>query len=380
MKTIVISAVNIVEAGPLTILRDCLRYLSELAAGKDYKIIALVYRRELVDFPNIVYIETQWPKENWFNRLWYEYVVMNRISKKMQPIYLWFSLHDTSPRVQAERQAVYCHNAFSFYKWKWRELLFAPKIVLFALFTKYIYAFNLGANRYLVVQQDWFRNEMANRFNFPIADVIVAKPQQSFSSRREDLSYQFIDTDCYSFLFPASPNSHKNFECLCEAVKLLTQEQELPRFKVYITVKGDENAYSRWLLKKWGGRYEALLFTGFLSKEHLLKYYSTINCLVFPSKVESWGLPISEFAPYEKPMLLADMPYTKETAVGSKSTAFFDPESPDQLATYMKRLIKGDTSFLKPIPTAAINDPVVYTWDGLFDKLLNECHENTADR
>ncbi len=131
MRTIVVSAVNLVEAGTLAILRDCLSYLSTLAEQGEYRVVAVVYKKELADFPHIEYIETQWPKKRWLNRLWYEYVSMRKISKELAPVYLWLSLHDTSPSVIAERQAVYCHNSFSFYRWKMHDWIFAPKIAMF---------------------------------------------------------------------------------------------------------------------------------------------------------------------------------------------------------------------------------------------------------
>lgn len=380
MKTIVISAVNIVEAGPLVILKDCLSYLSGLAATKDYKVIAIVNKRSLAEFQNIEYIETQWPKKNWFNRLWYEYVVMKSIGDKIGSVYLWFSLHDTSPRVKADIQAVYCHNAFSFYKWKWREILFAPKIVLFSIFTKYIYAFNISANKYLVVQQNWFREFMVRDFNFSADRVIVAKPNQKLPPAVSTPKRDNTVKDYYSFLFPASPNSHKNFECICEAVEMLAKREDLPRFKVYLTINGSENAYTKWLFKKWGEKHEALCFVGFLKKEELFAYYEQVNCLVFPSKSESWGLPISEFANYEKPMLLADRPYAQETAAGSKLTAFFNPDSPEHLAEHMRKLIQGNLNNLGPIENIEIKQPVADNWAALFDILLKEDHESIASR
>ena len=56
MKTIVISAVNLRKGGTLTILRNCLEYLSTLAQTGEYRIVALVHRKELALYPVIVYI------------------------------------------------------------------------------------------------------------------------------------------------------------------------------------------------------------------------------------------------------------------------------------------------------------------------------------
>ena len=92
MKKIVISAVNLKVGGTLTILRDCLRHLSGLAATGEYQVIALVYDRKVADYPHVEYIELKWPKKNWFNRLWCEYVAMRKISVRLAPVYLWLSL------------------------------------------------------------------------------------------------------------------------------------------------------------------------------------------------------------------------------------------------------------------------------------------------
>ena len=59
---IVISAVNLVEGGPLTILRSCLKALNDYSAYNDVEVLALVHKKELCSFSNITYIEVPWAK------------------------------------------------------------------------------------------------------------------------------------------------------------------------------------------------------------------------------------------------------------------------------------------------------------------------------
>lgn len=362
--TIVISAVNLVEAGTLAILRDCLQYLSSLAKDENYHIIAIVYDKDLVYFPNIEYIESQWPKKRWINRLWYEYISLKRISKQLSPVYLWFSLHDTSPSVIAERRAVYCHNSYSFYKWKLHDLIFAPKIALFAIFTKYIYKTNIHHNIYLVVQQEWFRNAMSIMFQINKSNIVVARP----SKTEAQILMPRNQFDLFTFIFAGSPNSHKNFEIICQAAKLL-EAKGIDNFRVCITVKGDENKYAKWLYNQWG-RLKTIDFIGFQKKEDLFSYYQKSHCLIFPSKVETWGLPISEFALYNKPMLLADLPYAHETAAGANLVCYFNPQSAEELAQKMEDLINGNTSILNAQPKIKYDEPVAKDWEELFEILL----------
>lgn len=368
-RTIVISAVNLNVGGTLTILRDCLSYLSAWAAAGNYKIVALVYKRDLADYPNIEYIETQWPKKNWLNRLWYEYVSMNRISKDIGPVHLWLSLHDTSPNVVAEKRAVYCHNPFPFYRWKWAECFFAPRIVLFALFSKFIYQKNIQQNDLVIVQQQWLKDAFKRLFAIPENKIMVALPAAAAGKEAGRKHHTPGPGKDYVFIYAASPNSHKNFECLCKATAIL-KAQGTASFKVYLTISGRENRYAARLYKHWGRTNEYLQFIGFQSREALFALYEQSNCLVFPSRIETWGLPISEFATLNKPMLLADLPYARETAAGSRQVAFFNPDGPIELAGQMKRLIEADQSFLSVVPAQVIEAPIVRSWAGLFDLLL----------
>jgi len=364
-KTIVVSAVNLVEGGTLTILRDCLAYLSLLAQGGQYRVVALVHQQVLADFPNIEYMETQWPKKRWVNRLWFEYVSLKKISRQLGPVYLWFSLHDTTPNVIAERRAVYCHNPFPFYKWKWREWFFTPRIVAFALFSKYIYRKNIHLNQDVIVQQQWIKDAFKKLFPLQNSRIIVALPGEL---EPVDFPARPVNTDVFRFVYAASPNSHKNFECLAQAAQLLVN-RGVCGFRVYITVKGQENAYAKWLKKNWG-EVSALEFSGFMDRKALFGLYAQCHCLVFPSKVETWGLPITEFGIFGKPMLLADLPYAHETAAGYQQVGFFDPNRPDELADSMVRLIAKDTSFLTEVRQKPIEPPVSRSWHRLFELLL----------
>lgn len=367
MKTIVVSAVNIRKGGTLTILRDCLSYLSSLAQSGTYRVVALVHKKELACYPGIEYIEMSNTIKGWGRRLWCEYVTMHRRSLRLAPVYLWLSLHDTTPRVKADRQAVYCQTSFPFLKWKWQDLRFDYKIVLFALFTRFAYRVNIHRNKYLIVQAEWLRRGFSQLFELPAETFIVAppsinQPQAIPSIKKEDKAYRFV--------YAATPDCHKNFETLCRAAELLEQEVGKGRFKVTLTISGQENKYAQWLYAQWG-KVDSLDFAGFMTRRQLYETYAQVDCLVFPSRVETWGLPVSEYASFGKPMLLADLPYAHETAAGSKQTAYFPPTDAEALKEKMKRLVAGDTSFLSAVPQKTPQAPMASSWKELFDLLLS---------
>lgn len=374
MKTIVISGVNIRRGGTLTILRECLTFLSAWAPHAGYRVIALVHRRELVDLPNIEYIEMPHSAASWFNRLRCEYIEMGRVAEQLGTIELWFSLHDTTPRVKAKRQALYCQTSFPFFRWHWSDFRFSRKIPLFGILTRYAYQFGLHRNDHIVVQQDWLRRGFSKMFRVPYERFIVAPPESIISIP----DYTPLESDGrYTFFFASTADIHKSFETLCLASELLESRIGRGRFRTIITVRGDEHPYAQYLWKRWGG-VSSIEFAGLMDKPTLYAHYAMADCFVFPSRIETWGLPITEFIQTNqttgytnKPILVSDLPYAHETTAGAKAVGFFPPEDAERLAQMMQQLIEGDTSVVQPSCYTPAAD-AIHTWQALFEKLLAE--------
>ena len=360
-RNIVVSAVNLRKGGTLTVLRDCLGYLS---ARADLHVTALVHSRELCDFPGIDYIEIPWSVKSWLRRLWCEYVTMNRISKELPETDLWLSLHDATPRVKARRQAVYCHTSFPFMKIRPRDFRMDAKIPLFALLTQYTYRIFSRRNAYMIVQSAWMRDVLSRLIRFDRERIIVAPP-----AFVELPIPQVSPLGLPLFFYPSTADCHKNFETFCEAVRILEQRTGLGRFCAVVTVRGDENRYARWLRKRWGD-VDSLEFKGLLSREKLATFYGKASCLVFPSRSETWGLPITEFMPSGKPMILADLPYAHNTAGGASSVAFFPVSDAAALAGMMQEVLEGSLASFGPVDKEPAAPPVAAGWEALFNMLL----------
>lgn len=370
MKNVVISAVNIRQGGTLTVLRDCLRFLS---GRPDLHVTALVHKRELCDFPGIDYIEIPWSIDGWGKRLKCEYVTMKGISEELQPVDLWLSLHDTTPNVLAKRQAVYCQTSFPFLKIRLRDFLMNKKIPLFALFTKYAYRKNVHRNDYLIVQQDWLREGLSRMLHVDRKKFIVAPPRFSNPAFEDTSAFEPVPV----FLYPAIADCHKNFEDLCKAAEKLEKKLGVNAFKVVLTIDGSENRYAAWLRKNWG-HVSSIDFHGYMSKEDLYAHYGKAACLVFPSRVETWGLPISEFKPSGKPMILADLPYARESAAGAQAVSFYEISDIDGLVRQMRLVISRKISnFVRIIPSKP-EAPFAPDWESVFSLLLND--EGTSTR
>ena len=367
-KTIVLSGINLIEGGPLTIYEDCLRCVEKYFL-ENYEIVALVHNRELFsEFDSkIKFIEFMDSKKSYLKRFYYEYFYFKRLSKKLKP-YLWFSLHDMTPNVVTDKRAVYCHNPIIFYDVKRKDVINEFKMFMFSRFYKYIYKINIKKNNFVVVQQDWIRKRFKKIFK--IKNVVVAHPNVVIDDSNNNYKNTKIVKN--SFLYPSFPRIFKNFEVICKAVEIL-ENKNIENFKVYLTIDGNENIYSKEIVEKYG-RLKCIEFIGLQTRENLMKYYSKIETVIFPSKLETWGLPISEAKAFGKNIILADLEYAHETLGTYEKVMFFGPDDAEKLAEKMEMLINDDEN-MKNIEFDGnieknIEKPFCKNWKELFDILL----------
>jgi glycosyltransferase involved in cell wall biosynthesis len=361
---IVLSGVNFVEGGPLSVFKDALQELADHYSDR-YEIVALVHRQSLFDIDSVTYIEFPDVKSSWLRRLHFEYWSLRALSRRLRP-YLWLSMHDMTPNVTAEVRAVYCHNPSPFYQLGTREALTDWKFSLFTFFYRYLYAINLRRNDLVIVQQEWLRNEFRRRYHVP--KIVVAHP------RIPSLAIPALDGEqpqgsAVRFLYPTYPRSFKNVELLLQAARILEQAG-VDGFTVWLTIDGSENRYASKLRSEYGG-LRSVSWLGIMPRDRILLLYAKADCLLFPSKLETWGMPISEFQQTGKPMLVIDLPYAHETVGTYPAVRFFPPGNPPILAQAMESFIQGRLAY-SPTSAPSIPAPFAADWTELFNILLNE--------
>jgi glycosyltransferase involved in cell wall biosynthesis len=368
-KLIVISGVNIRMGGPLSILSDCLLFL-ENSLANDYDIIALVNRKSLFnDLKKIKFIEFPNSTKSYIHKLYYEYLYFYFLSKKLKP-YLWLSMNDVSPNIKAQRRAVYCHNSSPFYNISLKEILLDPKFfIIFNKFYSLLYAINIRKNDFIIVQQDWLRNEFVSRFKLNPIKVMVAYPDIKNDASNNTSFINIKENRLKRFIYPALPRVFKNFEVICEASKILL-EKGINNFEVFLTIDGSENIYSKLIKNKYGS-ISNIKFIGLQSRDKVFELYKISDCLIFPSKLETWGLPITEFKRFGKPILAADLPYARETVGNYDMVCFFNPDNPYELSNLMENIIYNKLAFQSnKVPQPKY--PFAQSWEDLFDILLGE--------
>lgn len=363
MRTLVVSGINLVDGGALSVFYDFLDALIECEYYKEYKVIAMVSSKKLFEKYNdyIELIEFPKSKKSWIYRLYYEYIFFKKFSSKRN-IDIWISLHDITPNVKAKKRYVYCHNPSPFNHMKLTEIKYGLKYYLFSKFYKYLYRINIKKNTAVIVQQEWLRNEFKKFFK--INNIIVARP--SISNLRK-IEKKIDNGQKVTFIYPSYPRYYKNFEVLCKAVEYIN-DRNIKNFEVILTVDGSENKYSNDLIKKYKN-VSNINFMGLLSRERLYSIYSDADCLIFMSKLETWGMPIIEFMETQRTMLISDLPYAYETVGNYNDVSFINVDDYQLLAKEMINIIQKKHVQKKNI-ALPITQPYAKNWNELLKMLL----------
>lgn len=366
---IVVSGINLFEGGTLTIIRECVKYLDESKELEGYKILALISRREYYQdlaLRRVTLIEFPKARKSYFARLYYEYFYFKKFARQNN-VNFWLSLHDMSPRLKDVQQAVYCHNPGPFYKASFRDFRMETSLFFFSLFYKYLYGINIKSNKYVIVQQQWIREKFSEFYHLDKHRIVVAHPE----SNAEIATFSKKNREKKTFVYPTLSRVFKNIELIGGAVGELNRRGVGP-FEVIVTVDGSENQYAKWLKERYSS-LSNLKLIGRQSRSTVFEMYSEADYLLFPSRLETWGLPITEFKQTGKPILLADLPYAHETLGDYNLACFFDPSSVDDLAKKMEGAITEEpNTFTAHIPDKKIGQPFAGNWKELFTLLLSD--------
>ena len=149
------------------------------------------------------------------------------------------------------------------------------------------------------------------------------------------------------------------------------ETKNIKNFKVYLTIDGSENIYSKEIVDKYS-QLECVKFIGLQSRVNLMEYYNKIETVIFPSKLETWGLPITEAKKFKKKLILSNLPYAHETLGNYKKVFFFNPDSAQELALKMEEIIIGKNMNYERNIFKKIEQPYCSGWKELFEIILKK--------
>ena len=117
-------------------------------------------------------------------------------------------------------------------------------------------------------------------------------------------------------LCPTTPRVFKNIETAINAVKQFKQ------FNLLITIDGNENIYTKFL-KLIYSKNKNVFFIGFVQRYILEILYKKSKAIIFPSQLETWGLPITESIQNNKIIFVPNLEYARENCSNYTKAIYF---------------------------------------------------------
>ena len=139
----------------------------------------------------------------------------------------------------------------------------------------------------------------------------------------------------FDFIFPASGDPHKNHRRLIEAWSILAKDGLFPSLCITLDTAKYPVLWS-WIdaqTKRLGLNVTNL---GLVPHEELLKQYHQTKALIYPSLLESFGLPLLEAVEAGLGVVAAELDYVRDIVNPAQT---FDPLSPLSIARSAKRFL-----------------------------------------
>ena len=330
---VIVLDVQAEESGALTILTDFFNQVRE-TKDKNVKWIFVLSKPELkCNNENIEVIRFPWVKKNWLCRLFFDVVILKKLIHEHRPDNI-FSLQNKGVVGFRGNQEVYFHMAVYLTDYRFSLRRDGKKLWLYQNVLKGLVLNSLKHVNTIIVQTNWMKNALMKETNIANDKIIVRPPQINIDNIK---SFAESESNYKRFFYPALPFTYKCHLVILKAAKVLN-DLGICDFELFFTIRGDENPLA-CELKEYVDKYKLnVSFLGTITREQVFALYST-SVLVFPSGLESFGLPLLEAKLSGTPIISSDTDFAKEILDDYPKVSYFHGQDYHQLADIMKQII-----------------------------------------
>jgi glycosyltransferase involved in cell wall biosynthesis len=255
------------------------------------------------------------------------------------------SFQNTGVFFPGVKQLIYYHQPIPLFSHRWKfykkdeAILFFYK-ELYPLFIRLL----INKNTEFVVQLEFIKKLFSEKFHISEhrIHVIVPEVNMSFESKIEKIA---LDKNKFHIFFPTNAFKYKNYDMLFAAIsniKIIAPET-FNKIILHITL----DKYDKKINQKLSAYdiSKSINLLGTISYNEVISYYNSVNLLVFPSYIETLGLPLIEAAYFGLPVLAADMDYAHEVLKDYDGAFYLQYDDIDRWAKEMILIVTANLKF-----------------------------------
>ncbi len=233
-------------------------------------------------------------------------------------------------------QEVYLHQSiqfspvkFSFFKAEERSLAFRQRFICSLIRRK------LKKADKVIVQTNWMREAVSKWARYPKERIVVEPPRVT----TYEGDYSCLKKKENTFFYPASPYIYKNHTIILKACEIL-KEAGIENYSVDFTFFDDSNELAKELYHFSSEHGLPINFIGHQDRNVLYEMYQT-RTMLFPSYMETFGLPLVEAKSVDGNILASNCPFAFEALGTYKKVRFLKWDDPTAWAEAMKQCINN---------------------------------------
>lgn len=330
-STIMIYDVHASESGALAILDDLYNQVRAYE-DKSVKWIFIVSVPEYEETENIKVVRFPWVKKSWGHRYYFDNVTTRNLLKVYKPDKV-FSLQNKGISFYEKEQLVYLHLPFILTDHKFDIKVDGKKLWLYQnVVSKSIFS-SLKKVEKVIVQTQWMKDALIEKAKVKPENIVIQEPDITSNNI---LEFEDIKENKKRFFYPATAFSYKNHLTLLKALHY-AENNGLKDYELILTIEEDENDYTRSLAKYAKQHNLSVKFGGKISREQVFEMYAK-SVLVFPSYVESFGLPLLEARLSKTYVIASNCPFSREILEGYEKAFYFEALDFEKLGKLLKEI------------------------------------------
>lgn len=310
-------------SGALTVLKEYYQKAIHDGNNRYFFCVSVV---PLDNSENVTVLSYPWVKKSWLHRLYFDCIYVQKIIKKYK-IDRILSLQNLTVPFCELHQTVYLHQSLPFSGHRF-SIVREPKLWVYQNIIGRMIFRSLKKADEIIVQTEWMKDVVIKVLSVPAHKIMVVPPKVEFPERKQFNMKNFHKR----FFYPATGLIYKNHIVIFKAVELLN-EKGINDFKVVLTLTEDTMPKNcRGLYKKLKDNFE---LKGLLKYEQVVNEYCE-SVLLFPSFVETFGLPLLEAKILSGPVIASNEKFSHEILDGYEKGDFFSWDAPQELAALME--------------------------------------------
>lgn len=352
---IVVNDIAASLGGALTILRQFYNYVKDNDDTNEW--IFLLGDHYLEETEHIKIICLPKVKKSHLTKLWFDCIVGRKFIASLQPDVV-VSLQNIITFGVKCPQFVYIHQSIPFQKIKRYSFLKKDErsIALIQYGIGALIKLSAKEADCVVVQTQWMKDAVIESVKIPENKIITVFPK---IDKIPNLGQQTV-WNKKSFFYPTNAEPYKNIALIVSACDLLNK-QGFYDFSVKLTLP--ENTIT----------HPNIQCIGHLDNKQMGFFYCE-STLLFPSLIETVGLPLIEARLFGTMILAGNTPFSQECMERYENVVFFDVFNAKELADKMREVLTGS----RHLVNNTIPFEVKQGWDYFLQK-IKEIQQNYGE-